>query len=65
FNFMIFEAELSSTQRNLNIKPHELLTLVKNYKPDSPDFERFYAEWESGVGMKIDGSSSSRVVISE
>ncbi|PKF81095.1 hypothetical protein CW749_00145 [Vibrio sp. vnigr-6D03] len=65
FNFMVFEAELSSVQRNLNIKPVELLTLSKNYQPSAPEFDRFYSEWEQGVGIEFNGMSSVRVVISE
>lgn len=65
FNFMIFESELSATQRNLDIKPLELITLTKNYKPDSLDFARLYAEWENGRGLKINTGSSSMVEISE
>ncbi|MGF1733685.1 DUF2971 domain-containing protein [Photobacterium kasasachensis] len=63
FDFMVFEAELSAKQRNLDIKPVELLTLTSNYKPDAPEFGRFYSEWEQGVGMEISGNSASRVTI--
>ncbi len=63
FNFMVFQAELSTQQRNLDIKPVELRTPVFNYTPDSPEFERLYSDWKQGIGLEISGNSASRVTV--
>lgn len=63
FDFMVFQAELSSQQRNLDIKPVELLTSAFNYTPDSPEFERMYSDWKKGIGLEVSGNSASKVTI--
>jgi hypothetical protein len=63
FDFVIFETKLAHSAREMTVKPVEILGLASSQKPDDPEFERRYREWENGSGLCFDGSSCSRVCI--
>ena len=59
FNFVEFEAKLSTNQRQLNIEPISL-----NGKPTiDKDFKRLYKEWQEGYGYKRENSSSRLIQV--
>lgn len=60
FNFVEFNATLSSNERIVNINPISILSYNRILKSDK-EFERLYKEWQEGWGIEKDGSTSKRI----
>lgn len=59
FNFVIFEAKLSTRQREVEINPIEIMS-HPSINPGDKDFERLYKEWQQGWGWKKNGEGSPK-----
>jgi hypothetical protein len=62
FNFVEFEAKLSTMQRTVEISPLGIDT-YKFIAVEEEDFVRLYKDWQEGVGFEINGSSSKRIKV--
>ena len=59
FNFVEFEAKLSTNQRNVEIKPISLM----NRPTTDKDFDRLYKEWCEGIGYLRNENGSRRIQV--
>ncbi len=60
FNFVEFQAKLSSEQRNINISPFRIdYKMTKSHK----DFERLLKEWKLGYGYERSKNGSKRIKV--
>ncbi len=63
FDFVLFEAELSSQKRVVEIKPKEIYGGVKALTPNDEGFEKKYNDWKEGYCIEFSGNSARRVKI--
>lgn len=63
FEFAVFNAQLSSTKREIQIEVDRILTLSNSIDKSHENFDSFYERWKNGWGIKLEGSKSSRVQI--
>ncbi len=62
FNFVEFQAKLSTNQREVQISP----ICIRNYqkiKPNDKDFNRLFKEWNNGIGYEREKNSSKRIQV--
>jgi len=62
FNFVEFEAKLSTKQRSVEVMPTGIITWQRIGVNDK-NFERLYKEWQEGWGHERDGVSSKRIKV--
>jgi len=61
FDFVLFEAELSSQKRVVEIKPKEIYGGVKPITTMDDGFVKRYNDWKEGYCTEFSGNSASRV----
>lgn len=62
FNFIEFEARMSTNNRGVDIVPISILG-VNRILPTDEDFGRYYSEWKEGVGWERSAKGSKRVLV--
>lgn len=63
FDFVVFNATLSNTSREIRVEADKILTLTQEIDSSSSEFQSKYTSWQDGWGIKISESSSTKVQI--
>lgn len=63
FDFATFQAESTSKQRKIKIKPEKIFSLSDEISSDNAKFNDRYIRWRDGWGLQFDGSRCTKVCV--